>query len=106
MDDVRNLTAQFFNVELAEIALMPSTTISFNTVATGMVESGYLAQGDVVLTTDHEHAGGLMGWEHYSASGLLNLTRVHLPSPPESIDQVSSASPPRLDPRPQLHPAL
>ena len=59
----------FLGSDVDEIALMPSTTISFNTVATGMVQSGHLKPGDHVLTSNHEHAGGLLGWEHYAYGG-------------------------------------
>jgi len=40
MEAVRQLAADFFSVDLTEMALMPSTTIAFNTVATGMVQVG------------------------------------------------------------------
>lgn len=45
-----------------EVALVPSTTIALNSVATGLISSGYLQHGDHVLTTDQEHAGGYVGW--------------------------------------------
>ena len=89
MTDVRNLTARFFGCALDELALMPSTTISFNTVATGMVESGWLGEGDVVLTSDQEHAGGLLGWEHYAKAGLINLTKVTLNPPSPNMPPAS-----------------
>jgi selenocysteine lyase/cysteine desulfurase len=49
-----------------ELALMPSTTIGLNTVAQGLVDSGFLRRGDRVLTTDQEHAGGYVQWVHYA----------------------------------------
>jgi len=80
MDNVRTATANFFGCDLSELAIMPSTTVAFNTVATGLVESGFLTDGDIVLTSDHEHAGGLMGWLHYQTLGLIQVQPVHLPT--------------------------
>ena len=72
--------------------LMPSTTIGLNTVADGLVQSGWLSQGDRVLTTNQEHAGGLAGWLHYNTSGLIHVDMVPLPIPPyeplTGVDQI------------------
>ena len=51
-DLVRGKVADYIGAMLDEVALVPSTTIALNSVATGLVSSGYLKHGDHVLTTD------------------------------------------------------
>ena len=66
-EQVRSAVATFIGAEsVAEVALMPSTTVSLNTVADGLISSGFLSPGDHVLTTDQEHAGGYVNWVHYA----------------------------------------
>lgn len=82
--------AQYLGCFLNETVMFPSTTLALNAVATGLVESGFLAHGDRVLTTDQEHAGGIAGWVHYSGdeadpetalSPVVHLDRIPLPIP-------------------------
>lgn len=51
-DLVRGKVADYIGAMLDEVALVPSTTIALNSVATGLVSSGHLKHGDHVLTTD------------------------------------------------------
>lgn len=51
-DLLRGKVADYIGAMLDEVALVPSTTIALNSVATGLVSSGYLKHGDHVLTTD------------------------------------------------------
>lgn len=52
MEAVRVKAAATLNAFLNETAVMPSTTVSLNNVAAGLVSSGYVREGDRVLTTD------------------------------------------------------
>ena len=67
MDLVRGQAAAFLGARggAAEIALMPSTTVSFNELAQGLVVSGFLGKGDRVLTSDQEHQGAIGCWQFY-----------------------------------------
>ena len=93
MDAVQTQAAAFLGCyDKNGTILMPSTTIGLNTVADGLVQSGWLSKGDRVLTTNQEHAGGLAGWLHYNASGLIHVDMVPLPIPPyeplTGVDQI------------------
>ncbi len=55
--------------------------MALNTVVAGLVSSGFIQRGDVVLTTNQEHAGGIAGWAHIQAQGLISLVVVDLPVP-------------------------
>ena len=92
MDEVRSKAAVSIGAYLNETVLMPSTTVSFNTVAQGLVSTGYLRKGDRVLTTDQEHAGGLRAWQHYLAvdSLLAGIDKVNISvsPPPTSVEGI------------------
>lgn len=101
---VRAKAADYLGSALDEMALMPSTTIGLNNVAEGLLSAGFLADGDHVLTTDQEHAGGYVCWEHFvncsdprykpygctarphraSSEPTLVLDRLHVPVLPRS----------------------
>ena len=61
-----------------------NTTEAMNFIANG-VEVGY---GDAVLSTDHEHIGGLEPWELVATRRGARLDIVSLPSTPRSADQL------------------
>ena len=65
-DAVRRRVAEYIGAPADTVALVPSTTIGLNTVADGLISSGFLSEGDVVLTSDQEHAGGYVNWLHYA----------------------------------------
>lgn len=73
---------------------MPSTTVSLNNVAEGLVSSGFVSRGDRVLTTDQEHAGGLRCWQHYSPKGrqpllaALDVVSIPVMPPPETPSDI------------------
>ena len=99
MDLVRGQAAEFLGASggAPEIALMPSTTVGFNEFAGGLVSSGYLQQGDRVLTSDQEHQGAIGCWQFYgdgykplnhTGLGILKLDRAEVPVPPPSADEI------------------
>ena len=55
MDAVRSQVAAFLGCEQTELALVPSTTVAFNVVGGGLVDSGFLRPEHTVLQTDQEH---------------------------------------------------
>ena len=59
MEDVRRLAADFLGADLTEVALTRNTTEGMNGVAT----RHRLEAGDEVLTTNHEHGGGMVCWQ-------------------------------------------
>ena len=61
-----------------------NTTEAMNFIANG-VEVGY---GDAVLSTDHEHIGGLEPWKLVTTRRGARLDIVSLPSTPRSADEL------------------
>jgi len=61
-----------------------NTTEAMNFIANG-VEVGY---GDAVLSTDHEHIGGLEPWKLVATRRGARLDIVSLPSTPRSADEL------------------
>ncbi len=68
-----------------------NTTEGVSFVANGLS----LGPGDEILTTDHEHIGGVSAWELTAARRGVRLTRVSLPVPPatsaELLDPILDA---------------
>lgn len=56
--DVRALAGSFINATVDEIAITQNATVAMSMLANGLD----LAAGDEVVSTDHEHAGGISGW--------------------------------------------
>lgn len=68
MEGVRAKAAAFLGCALEETVITRSTTEGMNTVAQGLA----LKPGDRVLTSDHEHGGGLICWKHFARrSGVV-----------------------------------
>jgi selenocysteine lyase/cysteine desulfurase len=92
MERVRARAAAFIGANLDEVAFTRNTTEGMNAVAGGLG----LKSGDRVLTSNHEHGGGMVCWQHLrrhhgvaieyfemprrarSQSQLYDLVRVHL----------------------------
>lgn len=79
MEAVRLKGAGALNALLNETAVMPSTTVSLNNVALGLVSSGFVKQGDRVLTTDQVGLSGALlahlgrAARHSDASDTIQL---------------------------------
>jgi selenocysteine lyase/cysteine desulfurase len=58
LKDVRALAGRFINATADEIALTQNATMGMNFLANGLD----LAPGDEVVSTDHEHGGGISPW--------------------------------------------
>ena len=60
MDQVRARAAEFIGADPEEVVFTRNTTEGMYTVATGLD----IEPGDQVLTTNHEHGGGMVCWQH------------------------------------------
>jgi isopenicillin-N epimerase len=70
-----------------EMLLTRNTTESMNLIATGIRWEA----GDEVLTTDHEHAGGIICWLHMRRMAGIKVNQIRLPTPVESKAQILQA---------------
>lgn len=57
----RSAAAHFLGCDAGEVAITTSTTAGMNAVAQGL----RLKPGDHILTTSHEHGGGLLCWKYF-----------------------------------------
>ncbi|MBN2416880.1 aminotransferase class V-fold PLP-dependent enzyme [bacterium] len=76
-EQVRGKAAAFFGVDADEIIITRNTTEGMNSAGSGID----LQPGDEVLTTDEEHPGGLVCWEHSRKHRGIALKTVRLPRP-------------------------
>jgi selenocysteine lyase/cysteine desulfurase len=87
--------AEFVGANYDEIALTSGTTEAMNYIASGLD----LKPGDEVLTTLHEHQGGLYPWLLKAKRFGLKVIQVPLPTAPEShteiLEQITRALTPR-----------
>jgi len=95
MEEVRRHAAQFIGADLAEVTITRNTTEGMNLIATGMK----LKPGDEVLTTNHEHGGGLSCWQHLAERDGVKIVQIKMPAPaPDKqtiLDLVAAAITPR-----------
>ena len=76
--EVRPKLAAFVGAHPDEIALTRNTTEGMSIVAAGLP----LGRGDEVLTTTHEHPGGIEGWRMRAARDGIVVRELPVPSPP------------------------
>jgi selenocysteine lyase/cysteine desulfurase len=81
---LNNAMAAVLNCDPEGLAYPRNTTESMNFVANGLE----LEPGDEVLTTLHEHIGGLCCWQLASARRGVTLRQLPLPIPPSSAAEV------------------
>ena len=60
-EKTRTIAARFLGCDVGEMLITSSTTSGMNAVAQGL----RLKAGDRILTTNHEHGGGLLGWKYF-----------------------------------------
>lgn len=82
--EVRDALARWLGVSRDEIALVRNATEANNTVGNGLD----FKPGDVVVTTDQEHPGGLCCWLQREARHGIRLKYVKIPLPPASAEQI------------------
>jgi len=84
LEETRKKVAGFVNAEPEDIAFTRNTTEGMSVIALGFP----MKAGDEVLTTDHEHVGGLACWEHKAAHEGIVVKKITLPIPPKSEDEL------------------
>ncbi|HKJ03190.1 MAG TPA: aminotransferase class V-fold PLP-dependent enzyme [Longimicrobiales bacterium] len=84
MEEVRAHAAAFLGASADEVVLTRNTTEGMNAVAQGMD----LGPGDQILTTNHEHPGGSLCWEHVARRTGAEIVKIEMPAPVRTADQV------------------
>ena len=82
--EVRPKLAAFVGADPDEIALTRNTTDGMSIVGAGLK----IARGDEVLTTTHEHPGGIGPWRLRAARDGIEIREIKIPSPAESPEQI------------------
>ncbi len=82
--EVRPKLAEFVGADPDEIALTHNTTEGMSIAAAGLP----LSRGDEVLTTTHEHSGGLDPWRLRAARDGITIRELPVPSPPDNPEQL------------------
>jgi selenocysteine lyase/cysteine desulfurase len=95
MDEVRAHAAAFLGASADEVVLTRNTTEGMNAVAQGMD----LRPGDQILTTNHEHPGGSLCWEHVARRTGAEIVKIEMPAPVRTADQVVALVQAHLTPR-------
>ncbi len=81
---LKEAVGALLNADPAGLVFPRNTTEAMNFVANGLE----LAPGDEVLTTDHEHIGGLCCWELAAARRGVKLRQLPLPVPASSREEI------------------
>jgi selenocysteine lyase/cysteine desulfurase len=83
-EKTRSIAAKFLGCDLSEILITTSTTSGMNAIAQGL----RLKAGDRILTTNHEHGGGLLGWEYLAKYFGVKIDTVILPKDENNPDAI------------------
>ena len=83
-DAVRMTAAEFIGADLGEVTLTRNTTEGMNMIATGL----HLKPGDEVLTTNHEHAGGMICWQYLAKFHGVKMRYMEIPNPVRDKTQI------------------
>lgn len=95
MEDIRDKAATFIGATKDEVAITRNTTEGMNAVAGGLD----LAPGDEVLTTNHEHGGGMSCWQWLREHRGIKLVYIPMPAPATDADQIVGLVEKHLTPR-------
>jgi isopenicillin-N epimerase len=83
-DGIKTRLASLLNADAAGFVFPRNTTEGMSFVANGLE----LRAGDEILTTDHEHIGGLCMWQLAARRHGLTLHQLPLPAPAATDDEV------------------
>ncbi|MGH7577317.1 MAG: aminotransferase class V-fold PLP-dependent enzyme [Longimicrobiales bacterium] len=97
-DALKTRLGRFVDCDPAGLVFPRNTTEGMSIVANGIEWS----PGDEILTTDHEHIGGLCCWQLVAARYGLTLRQLPLPVPPRSADELVAVFERALSPRTRL----
>ncbi len=81
---VREKAAEFLGVDTGEVTLTRNTTEGMNLIATGL----HLKSGDEVLTTNHEHGGGMICWQYLAKYHGVKMRYLKMPNPVQDKAQI------------------
>jgi selenocysteine lyase/cysteine desulfurase len=95
LERLKETAAAFIGAQPHEIVITRNATEAMNFVANGLE----LDAGDEILTSDHEHIGGLCCWQLAAKRRELTLTVVPLPVPPREPGEILDAFRPAITPR-------
>ena len=95
METVRAKGAEFIGAEQDETVLTRNTTEGMNHVASGLD----LQPGDEVLTTNHEHGGGMVCWQHLARTRGAVVRYVKMPNPVRDAAEIVQLVEDNLTPR-------
>lgn len=83
-EKTRTVAARFLGCEMSEIAITNSTTNGMNAVAQGL----RLRPGDRILTTNHEHGGGLLCWQYLAKYYGAVIDMITIPPAENNVDAI------------------
>jgi len=95
MEEVRARAANFLGADLDEIAITRNTTEGMNAVADGID----FEPGDQVLTTNHEHGGGMECWQHARRHRGIDIVYLEMPKYVQSKQQLVDLVSDHITPR-------
>ena len=87
MEAVRARAAEFIGAEKDEMILTRNTTEGMNAVAGGFK----LKAGDQVLSTNHEHGGGMVCWLHLAKQRGVEVRCLKMPNPVRTKEEILQA---------------
>lgn len=94
-DALKSVTAALLDCDAAGLAFPRNTTEAMSFIANGLE----FTSGDHIITTNHEHIGGLCCWQLVAARHKLDLTQVDItPAPTDpahAYQQITAAATPR-----------
>jgi len=85
-EGVRVKAAEFLGAKTEEIVLTENTTSGMNMIAEGIAHS--LKPGDEILTTNHEHPGGMICWDYLAKHRGVKIVQIPMPAPATSKGQI------------------
>ncbi|MCP4723719.1 MAG: aminotransferase class V-fold PLP-dependent enzyme, partial [bacterium] len=95
MENVREKVAGFIGAEKDEVILTRNTTEGMNCVGS----SFKLNTGDEILTTNHEHPGGMVCWEYSAKLQGATIRTIEMPYPVENKEQILNLIEDNITPR-------
>ncbi len=81
---VREKLGRLLNAEARDLALTQNSTMGMNFIAQGI----RLKAGDEVILTDHEHPGGICGWQERAKKDGIVVKQVPIPTPANDPQQL------------------
>ncbi|MDQ7062826.1 MAG: aminotransferase class V-fold PLP-dependent enzyme [candidate division KSB1 bacterium] len=94
-DEARKQAARFIGADEDEVAFTQNTTEGMNWIA----QAVGLHQDDEILTTNHEHPGGVVGWKYVCQQTGARLVRIDLNDQSRTPEEIVALFRDRITPR-------